>query len=124
MSTILMLLLYGGLNKTRSHDGENAALLEAAYRARKLEYYSRYEWVQKSNEELNLDPVIYGDNLFKVNALTVGFAYDMLRLGNLKMAAGTQLTFYHSAETLNGLYGKNPYSGQIFFRLYPALMKM
>jgi hypothetical protein len=113
-----------GLNKTPGRDGENAALLEAAYRARKLEFYSRYEWVQKSNEELNLDPITYDENLFKVNALTVGLAYDVLRVGNLRLAAGSQLTAYHAAENLNSLYGKNPYSGQIFFRLYPTLMKM
>lgn len=114
-----------GLNKTKDHDGENAALLEVSFRWPKVSLYTRYEWVQKSVEELDLDETEYGEEtLFPVNALTMGFNYDLFNIGKLRLAAGGQLTGYHTAGTLNDLYGKNPVSGQVFFRLYPSLMKM
>lgn len=113
-----------GLNKTKGHDGENAALLEAAYRIKKLSIYSRYEWVQKSTEELNLNENIYGTNLLGVNALSAGLNYDILNLKKFRGAVGAQVSVYNTNNELNNLYGKNPLGGQIFFRIYPALMKM
>lgn len=113
-----------GLNKTKGHEGENAALLEAAYRVRKLSVYSRYEWVQKSTEELNLDETAYRENLYGVNALSLGLNYDVLNLKKFRGAIGGQLSFYNTNSALNNLYGKTPVGGQVFFRIYPSLMKM
>lgn len=114
-----------GLNKTRGHDGENAALLEADLRLRKLALYTRYEWVQKSVEELGLDESTYGEGtLFPVNAITLGFNYDLFNLGAIRLAGGGQMTFYEADNRLDALYGKNPLAGEVFIRLYPKLMKM
>jgi len=117
--------LLWGLNKTKDHDGENAALAEASYRMRKLELYTRYEWVQKSVEELNLNENLFGKHtLFPVNALTLGVNYDIMSIGKMRMAAGGQVSLYHTDSKLDDLYGKNPSSGQVFLRIYPGLMKM
>lgn len=113
-----------GLNKVKNHEGENAVLLEAAYRIRKLSSYGRYEWVQKSAEELNLRETLYGENLFGVNALSLGVNYDVVNLKKFRGAIGGQVSFYHTGTALNNLYGKNPVGAQVFFRIYPALMKM
>ncbi len=114
-----------GLNKYKNQAGQNTALLEASYRLRKLELYTRYEWVQKSREELNLDENLYGENtLFPVNALTFGLNYDLFYIGKIRVAAGGQLSAYHANSQLNNLYGKNPYAGEVFLRIYPSLMKM
>lgn len=114
-----------GLNKYKNQAGQNTALLEASYRLRKLELYTRYEWVQKSREELNLDENLYGENtLFPVNALTFGLNYDLFYIGKIRVAAGGQLSAYHANNRLNNLYGKNPYAGEVFLRIYPSLMKM
>ena len=43
-----------GLNKTTGRDGSNAVLLEATLRLSRWALYTRYEWVDKSVEELNL----------------------------------------------------------------------
>jgi hypothetical protein len=113
-----------GMNKQKDHDGENAALLEAAYRMKRLVTYMRYEWVQKSVEELNLDESVYGhDVLFPVNAFTLGAGYDLLRLKNVRSSLGTQFSVYHADEKLNSLYGKNPLAWEIYLRFYPALME-
>lgn len=114
-----------GLNKYKNQDGQNTALLEASYRLRKFEFYTRYEWVQKSREELNLDENLYGeDTLFPVNALTLGLNYDLLYIGKIRVAIGGQLSAYHADDRLDNLYGKNPYAGEVFLRIYPSLMKM
>lgn len=114
-----------GLNKYKDQAGQNTALLEASYRLRKLELYTRYEFVQKSREELNLDENLYGENtLYPVNALTFGLNYDLFQIGKFRVAAGGQLSAYHADNRLDNLYGKNPYGGEVFLRIYPSLMKM
>jgi hypothetical protein len=114
-----------GMNKTEGHSGENSALLEGDLRLKKLALYTRYEWVQKSLEELNLDESTFGhDAIFPVNALTLGFNYDLTTLGPLRLAAGAQVTGYSADKRLDFLYGKNPVAGEVFLRLYPKLMKM
>lgn len=114
-----------GLNKTKGHDGENAALLEASAAINRFAVYMRYEWVQKSVEELNLDPTIYGnDALFPVNMVAIGTSYNLFETKFVNIAAGGQLSFYHADNKLNSLYGTNPISGQLFLRFYPSIMRI
>ncbi len=114
-----------GMNKSVGHDGENAFLLEGEWRKNKFALQTRYEWVQKSIEELALDESIYGhDAVFPVNAFTAGFNYDLLKIKKAKMAVGGQFTFYHADKRLNNLYGKNPMAFEVYLRLYPAMMLM
>ncbi|MFX1705691.1 hypothetical protein PV783_17115 [Chitinophaga sp. CC14] len=114
-----------GLNKTAGHDGENAALVEGALRLKRAEVYTRYEWVQKSVEELDLDPIRYGaETLFPVNALTAGFSYDLLNIAKTRLALGGQFSVFLSDRSLHDLYGKNPMAMEVFLKLYPGLMKM
>lgn len=113
-----------GMNKSEGHDGGNALLLEGAWRKNKLALYTRYEWVQKSTEELALDELVYGhDGVYPVNAFTTGFNYDLLKIGKAGIASGGQITFYHTDQKLNSLYGKNPMSFEVYLRLYPGIMK-
>lgn len=113
-----------GMNKVKDHEGENAVLVEAEWRKNKLALHSRYEWVQKGIEELSLDETIYGhDAVFPVNAFTVGFNYDLLKIGQTRLAGGSQVTFYHADNRLDPLYGKNPMAVQVYLRLYPPMMK-
>jgi hypothetical protein len=112
-----------GMNKTAGHEGENAVLAEAEWRKNKLALFSRYEWTQKNLEELSLDENTFGhDAVFPVNAFTLGFNYDLLQLGQTRLAGGSQMTFYHADNRLDPLYGKNPMAVQVYLRLYPSLM--
>jgi len=112
-----------GLNNSSGHKDENAFLLEGEWRKDKLAIHTRYEWVQKSTEELALDQNIYGDDaVFPVNAFTAGFNYDLLKIGKTKLAAGGQFTFYHADGKLNNLYGKNPMAFEVYLRLYPSML--
>lgn len=113
-----------GLNKIKDHQGENSFLLEALWKINRLALYSKYEYVQKSVEELALNENVYGqDALFPVNAATLGFGYDLFHIGKTNFAAGSQFTFYHADEKLNSLYGKNPMAFEIYLKIFPGLMK-
>lgn len=114
-----------GMNKIKDHDGENAFLLEASWRKNKTALYGKYEYVQKSVEELNLNQFIYGqDAAFPVNAITLGLNHDLVNIKHTTLSGGGQFTFYSADKKLNSLYGKNPMAFEIYFRLYPRLMKM
>jgi hypothetical protein len=114
-----------GMNKVEEHDGEKAILIEGEWRKNKLALHSRYEWVQKGIEELALDENVFGhDAVFPVNAFTVGFNYDLLKIGGSRLAGGGQWTLYHADERLNTLYGKNPLAVEVYLRLYPGMMRV
>jgi hypothetical protein len=114
-----------GVNKSKGHSGENAIVLEASWKKNKLTLHSRYEYVQKSIEELVLDEDIYGHNtIFPVNAITAGVNYSLLKFEGTRLALGSQFTLYHTDKKLNNLYGKNPMAFEIYLRLYPGIMKM
>ena len=106
------------------NNGENAVLAEASYRYKKLALYGKYEFVQKSTEELDLDENIYGDDLFNVNAYTIGANYDLLQIHKTKIALGTHFTFNNEPSKLYSLYGKNPTAFEVYLRIYPSQMKM
>lgn len=112
-----------GMNKTRGHDAEHAALLEGSWVQRRLSLHGRYEWVQKSVEELNLDEQTFGhDAIFPVHAFTAGASYDLFSIGQTKIAAGGQFTFFSPDSRLAPLYGQNPLAGQLYLRIYPGVM--
>ena len=114
-----------GMNKIPGHDAGHAALVEASWRRKKLALYTRYEWVQKTLEDLALDEAVYGrDAVFPVNAFTFGFNYDLLHAGQARLAIGSQLSIYHAPASLNSLYGKNPLAAEVFIRIYPGMMGM
>lgn len=120
---LVNLIALWGMNKTKDHDAEHAALLEGNYAVRKWNVYGRYEWVQKSREELNLSETAYGhDAVFPVHAFTAGVNYDLFHMGNTNVALGGQFTFYNPDERLSNLYGQNPLAGEVFLRIYPGLM--
>lgn len=123
-STLNATILWGE-NKIPGHDGENAILAEISWRRKKLALHTRYEWVQKTTEELALNETVYGlDAVYPVNAFTIGFNYDVMNIRQVRLAIGSQLSFYHAPASLNSLYGKNPLAAEVYFRICPAMMNM
>lgn len=105
------------------HGAQHSALLESALTLRNTAVYGKYEWVQKSAEELLLDEETYGHGaLFPVNSLTVGINQNLFKVANTNVALGVQGTWYGVDNKLEGLYGKNPLAFQKYIRLYPGLM--
>lgn len=112
-----------GLNQISGQDGSNAFLVEGNLKMKRLATYMRYEWVQKSGEELALNPFLYDpEKMFAINAFTIGAGYDLAKIGYVQTAIGAQLSVYHAVSELDPLYGKNPMAGEIYLHIYPAIM--
>ncbi|MBA3704477.1 MAG: hypothetical protein H0W84_00825 [Bacteroidetes bacterium] len=112
-----------GLN--RSHANENAVLLEGSLVLNRWAIYGRYEWVQKSSDELDLDENIYSHEVsFNVNAITLGFSINTMRSKFLNMAIGVQGTYFSTDSRLNNLYGRNPLSAEVYLRFFPPMKKI
>jgi hypothetical protein len=112
-----------GLNKSKDHKGENAFLAEGSWRKKKITAYTRYEFTEKSTEELVLGPMFEEHEVFGIHALTLGTNYDLVELRKTRVAIGGQWTLYGAPQSLNNIYGKNPMALQVYLRIYPALMK-
>ena len=114
-----------GQNVIAYQDASNSALIEATIKLKKLALYTRYEWVQKSSEELNLNPVLFDLQMqYLVNATTIGAGYDLFKIQHVIIAGGGQVSWDHSGNVLNSLYGQNPISGELYIHIYPELMNI
>jgi hypothetical protein len=116
--------LIWGLNKADGHhEPQHAALLESALTLNTTSIYGKYEWAQKSNEDLLLEDETYGHgSLFPVNALTLGIHQNLFKVGQTNVALGVQGSWYNSPGQLKNLYGSNPLALQVYLRVYPGLM--
>lgn len=114
-----------GMNKFKGRKGENAFLLEAAWHINNIAVYGRYEFAEKSAEELILDENEYGHHtLYDINALTLGLNADVLKFSKTRLALGGNFSIHNAPEKLDNLYGRNPMSFQVYLRLYPELMNL
>lgn len=112
-----------GMNKAKDHSGEHGALVEGSQIINRTTIYARYEWVQKSAEELDLANGIWGhDAIFPVHAFTGGGAYKLMTIRHTDIAIGGQLSIYRPDERLASLYGKTPVAGQLYLRLNPTML--
>jgi len=111
-----------GLNDKKFGDKENSFLLEGNYQFMKNAIYGRYEFIQKSEEELDLDARLY-HGLFNIHALTAGYNRNLASFNNIDLNAGTQFTLYGVDKDLQRLYGKTPVGFEIYLQLRPGLHK-
>jgi hypothetical protein len=111
-----------GLNDQGVNHKEHSFLLEGNYQFMKNAVYSRYEYVQKSKEELDLDNG-FSDEKFNIHAFTAGYNRQLTSFNNINLNAGTQLTIYGVDKDLQSLYGKTPVGFEIYLQLRPALHK-
>ena len=116
--------LVWGMNHVQGHHGnEHSLLAEGTQQLQKQAFYGRYEFVQKSTEELNLEPA-YGKASFDIHKLTLGTNRQLFTLGKFELIGGLQSSVNLPPSSLQNLYGKAPMSGQIYVEIRPKLMKM
>lgn len=112
-----------GLNNAQDHHSQNSFLLESALSLNRTTLFGKYEWVEKSTEDLLLDDEDYGHGaLFKINTLSLGVQQNLFQASNTNLALGVMGSYYKTPEHLQDLYGKNPLGLQVYLRLYPDLM--
>ena len=115
-----------GLNDKGDGHREHSALLESNLQLNNGRIYGRYEWVQKTTEELfvNEPDGFDHDAVFPVSGLTLGLNRQIGFFANTLLQAGGQITLYAQDRALEPFYGKNPVSGQVYLRFTPGLMRM
>ncbi len=111
-----------GYNKADGHRGAHSFLAETAWGMQRTTLYGKYEWVQKSTEDLLLEDTFRHDELFGVQALTAGLQHRLAQVFKTHLAVGSQASWYPSTGQLRSIYGANPMALQVYLRLYPALM--
>ncbi|MEO8404030.1 MAG: hypothetical protein ABI480_05530 [Chitinophagaceae bacterium] len=115
-------LIWGYNDKGKDHQ-EHSVLAEDNYRFGKNAIYGRYEFVQKSTEELALQSQL-GDATYNVHALTAGYNRGIWKNKIIELAIGAQVSGYVPAKDLRAIYGDLPVSAQIYLQLRPAIHKM
>ncbi|WP_303310223.1 hypothetical protein [Hymenobacter sp. BT730] len=124
--------LVWGMNRNISDEHthtSHSVLAETNVQLGKPAVYGRYEFVQKSAEELQTETSILYPNdsdkgPFNIHALTLGGTYRLVQLAKTDLTLGAQATVYRPQEIIQPLYGKTPVSAQVYLRLNPSLMQM
>lgn len=115
--------LVWGMNDAGGHHKENSVLLESALNLYKNAVYGRFEWVQKSREELNLPQPMFDDpDLMSISALTLGVSRRIFNFSKTSVSFGLQATRFFPGKELQPIYGKNPISAEVYLRITPGLM--
>lgn len=109
-----------GLNSKSDGHREHAFLAESNLQLQKNAVYGRYEFVEKSTHELQLEDK-FGEDKFGVHAFTLGYARTLATVWKTNLAIGAQGTVHFANTALDGLYGKQPLSGQVYLRISPAM---
>ena len=109
-----------GLNSKSDGHKEHSFLAESNLQLQKNAIYGRYEFVEKSTHELQLEQQ-FGEAKFNVHAFTLGYARTLATLWKTSLSVGLQGTVNVEDKALYGIYGKNPLSAQAYLRISPAL---
>lgn len=90
--------------------------------------YTRLELVDKDELLRASDRALLGITSdhpsFRIGAYTFGGARDLWNTNKLSFAVGSDLTFYSKPAALDPIYGNNPVSWKLFFRIRPGKMDM
>lgn len=114
--------LVWGYNDSGEDHRENSLTLESNLQLDRVGIYGRYENIEKSAEELLLDELDTHD-IFRIQALTIGVTYTLLRQWNTNFALGAQGSLYKADHELDPVYGKNPISLEVYLRLNPIWIR-
>jgi len=89
--------------------------------------YTRLELVDKDDLLRPSDRALLGITndhpSFRIGGYTFGGVRDVWKSRRLSLAIGSDLTFYSKPSVLDQIYGSNPVSWKLFFRVRPAKMK-
>jgi hypothetical protein len=90
--------------------------------------YTRLELVDKDELLRPSDRALLGITddhpSFRIGAYTFGGARDLWNTDKVSVAIGSDLTFYSKPAILDRIYGTNPVSWKLFFRIRPGKMNM
>ena len=86
--------------------------------------YGRYEFVEKSAHELQLEDVLGHKAIEPIHSLSIGYSRTLFTIAKTNIAVGGQMGVGMQSKKLDAIYGKMPLSGQVYLRITPAMLKM
>jgi hypothetical protein len=109
-----------GLNDAGDHHKEHSFLAEATQQFAKQALYGRYEFIQKSADELDIEDIV-GHGVFDLHKLSIGTNRKIFERYNTAVTLGGHLSLNVSAKPLHNLYGKTPMAAEIYLQIRPKL---
>jgi hypothetical protein len=105
-----------------THEGQTESfLIETNYQRNRDTFYGRWELVEKSGHELVLARSDLNE-IFPVNAVSVGYVRDLSHGKGIDIGLGGQLTIDVWPNELDRYYGSGPgYGFEFFLRIRPSL---
>jgi len=114
--------LVWGFNNSDHHNGAHSLLIESALTLGKTAVYGKYEWVEKTADELLLGSAFNQHRLFGVKAATLGIQQTVATPIDTHLAIGAQASWYPSTKDIAAIYRTNPMAAEVYIRLYPRRM--
>jgi hypothetical protein len=111
-------LIWGMNDKTGHSQKEYSILYETNLQFQRQALYLRYEFIKKSAEELNIAG-FHGDELFRIQALTLGYNRNISPAAPVDILLGMQTTLNFPGERLQPIYGSLPLAGQVYVMIRP-----
>ena len=109
--------VWGYNDKSDGHK-EHSVLLENNHRIKKNTLYSRYEFIQKSAEELNLES-LFNDSEFNIHVITAGYNHMIFAAQYFDFLGGLQGSINFPPRPLQNLYGKTPLAVEVYLQFKP-----
>jgi hypothetical protein len=106
-----------GVNTSSGRPATHSFLADSETGFGRAAVYARIEYVQRPAHDLELEEL--GDRVFPVGALTAGAAWQVSSDRGLRLQAGAQASIYHVADELAPVYGRRPFSFEIYLRMSP-----
>ena len=110
-----------GMNDLGKNDREHSVLMEGSQQFPKQALYGRYEFVQKSAEELHLEDG-FENKIFNIHKLTLGTNRRLFNTGPIEFLGGVQTSINFPPKSLQSLYGNTPMAGEVYIQVRPKLM--
>jgi hypothetical protein len=115
--------LVWGMNDAGKDHREHSILLEGNQQFSRQAIYGRYEFVQKSAEELALEDS-FRNKIFNIHKLTIGTNRNLFSVASIDWLLGLQLSMNVPPNSLHNLYSNLPLAGQLYLQIRPSLNKM
>jgi hypothetical protein len=114
---------HGEIRNTNSYTAESTVqFLDKNYVYTRLELVDKDELLRASDRALL--GITQDHPSFRIGAYTFGGVRDLWATDKVQFGIGSDLTFYSKPSILDAIYGNNPVSWKLFFRIRPGKMDM